>query len=61
MKMRDDFEILVGSSDISDIKVIHGQEMAGVIGKQAVAMDGRKIFHDDICRRRDNAQSFGGK
>ena len=55
MKMRDIFEIFVGSSDMIDIEVIHGEQMMGIIGKKAVTVNTGKILQNNVCRRRDNA------
>ena len=44
IEVRNIFKVFISSSDIVKIKVVHSEQMVGVIGKQAITVDSGKVF-----------------
>lgn len=53
--MRKGLEVFIVGSNINEVKVIHSEQMKGIIGEQAKTLQLRQVFNNDMLGRFYNA------
>lgn len=54
-KVRDNLEVFIVSSEINEVKIIHSKQMECVVRQQAIMLQPRQIFNDNMLGRFYNA------